>query len=73
MPVNGSRVQRSASIYSEVQLPANVRKVNIEHQMLGRDGVVVEGKESNGSGGSGSGSITREDRQFENKKAADLA
>lgn len=41
--------------------------------MLGRDGGVVEGKEANDSGGSSSGSITREDRQFEDKKAADLA
>ena len=48
-------------------------QVNIEHQMLGREGNVVEGKEANDSGDSGSDSISREDRQFEDKKAADLA
>lgn len=41
--------------------------------MLGREGNVVEGKEANDSGDSGSDSISREDRQFEDKKAADLA
>lgn len=54
--------------------PANVMsQVNIEHQMLGREGNIVEGKEANDSGDSSSGSINREDRQFDDKKAADLA
>ncbi|KAK0510986.1 hypothetical protein JMJ35_006538 [Cladonia borealis] len=47
-------------------------KVNIEHQMLGRPGNVVEGK-ADDSGDSSAGSITKEDRQFADKKAADLA
>ena len=40
--------------------------------MLGRPGNVVEGK-GDDSGDSSAGSITKEDRQFEDKKAADLA
>ena len=47
-------------------------QVNIEHQMLGRPGNVVEGK-GDDSGDSSAGSITKEDRQFQDKKAADLA
>lgn len=47
-------------------------QVNIEHQMLGREGNVVEGKEHD-SGDSSAGSITKEDRVLEDKKAADLA
>ena len=47
-------------------------QVNIEHQMLGREGNVVEGKE-NDSGDSSAGSITKEDRVLDDKKAADLA
>ena len=47
-------------------------QVNIEHQMLGRPGNVVEGK-ADDSGDSSAGSITKEDRQFADKKAADLA
>ena len=47
-------------------------QVNIEHQMLGREGNVVEGK-ADDSGDSSAGSITKEDRQFQDKKAADLA
>ena len=47
-------------------------QVNIEHQMLGRPGNVVEGK-GDDSGDSSAGSITKEDRQFSDKKAADLA
>ena len=48
-------------------------QVNIEHQMLGRQGNVVEGKAADDSGDSSAGSITKEDRQFQDKKAADLA
>ena len=46
-------------------------KVNIEHQMLGREGNVVEGKEGgNDSGDSSAGSITKHDAQHsENDKA----
>ncbi|KAK4691731.1 choline transport protein, partial [Lecanoromycetidae sp. Uapishka_2] len=47
-------------------------KVNIEHQMLGREGNVVEGK-GDDSEGSSAGSITKERDQFTDKKAADLA
>ena len=47
-------------------------QVNIEHQMLGRPGNVVEGQ-GDDSGDSSAGSITKEDRQFSDKKAADLA
>ncbi len=47
-------------------------QVNIEHQMLGREGNVVEGK-ADDSGDSSAGSITKEDRHFQDKKAADLA
>ena len=47
-------------------------QVNIEHQMLGRPGNVVEGK-ADDSGDSSAGSITKEDRQFSDKQAANLA
>lgn len=47
-------------------------QVNIEHQMLGREGNVVEGKEHD-SGDSSAGSITKDDRALDDKKAADLA
>lgn len=47
-------------------------QVNIEHQMLGRDGNVVEGKDQD-SGDSSAGSITKEDRDLDDKRAADLA
>ena len=47
-------------------------QVNIEHQMLGREGNVVVGKE-NDSGGSSAGSMTKEDRALDDKKAADIA
>jgi len=50
-------------------------KVNIEHQMLGREGNVVEGKELGGetSGGSSSNSINAEKRVADDDKAANLA
>ena len=50
-------------------------KVNIEHQMLGREGHVVEGKEDvNDSGDSSADSITKRDAQHsENDKARALA
>lgn len=50
-------------------------KVNIEHQMLGREDNVVEGKEDgNDSGDSSSGSITKRDAQhLENDKGGALA
>lgn len=45
-------------------------KVNIEHQMLGREGNLVNGQDSNDSS---SGSDVREDRVFEVKRAEELA
>ena len=50
-------------------------KVNIEHQMLGREGNVLDAKEAvNDSGDSSSGSITKEDeRALDDKKAGELA
>lgn len=47
-------------------------QVNIEHQMLGREGNVVEGEEHD-SGDSSAGSITKEIRILHDQKAADLA
>lgn len=47
-------------------------QVNIEHQMLGREGNVVDGKE-NDSGDSIAGSITKVDRALDDKRGADLA
>ena len=40
--------------------------------MLGREGTVVEGK-GNASGDSSAGSVTKEDRALDDKKAADIA
>lgn len=40
--------------------------------MLGREGNVVEGKDQD-SGDSSAGSITKEDRVLDDKRAADLA
>ncbi len=40
--------------------------------MLGREGNVVEGKDQD-SGDSSAGSITKEDRASDDKRAADLA
>ena len=49
-------------------------KVNIEHQMLGRERDVIEAKEASGeSGGSGANSIQMESREFDDKRASDLA
>ena len=45
-------------------------QVNIEHQMLGREGNMVEGKEANDSGDSSSGSLRD---PIDEKKTADLA
>jgi len=45
-------------------------QVSIEHQMRGREGNIVEGKEANDSGDSSSGSIRD---QLDEKKAANLA
>ncbi|KAL6720834.1 GABA/polyamine transporter [Lecanora helva] len=45
-------------------------KVNVEHQMLGREGNVVHGKEANDSGDSSAGSMRD---QVDEKKAANLA
>ena len=47
-------------------------QVNIEHQMLGREGNVVDGM-GHDSGDSSAGSITKEARALHDKKAADLA
>ena len=78
MRTNGSKDQRY--IYPTFGNPAISRnsllihsyQVNIEHQMLGREGNVVDGKEHD-SGDSSAGSITKEDRAVDDKKAADLA
>lgn len=50
-------------------------KVNIEHQMLGRDGDILYVKEvGNDSGGSSSGSITKDDQRIvEDNNAGALA
>ena len=47
-------------------------QVNIEHQMLGREGNIVDGK-GDESEGSSAGSITKEKTEFDDKKAADFA
>ena len=47
-------------------------QVNIEHQMLGREGNVVLGKDHD-SGDSSAGSITKDERTLDDKKAADIA
>ena len=47
-------------------------QVNIEHQMLGREGNIVDGKEHD-SRDSSAGSMTKEERGLDDKKAADLA
>ena len=50
-------------------------KVNIEHQMLGREDKVLEGKEAeNDSGDSSSGSIRKEEfKVLDDQKAGQLA
>lgn len=52
-------------------------KVNIEHQMLGRESNVIDAKEAEGEGDGDSGdsanSLRTESRALEDKKAADLA
>lgn len=52
-------------------------KVNIEHQMLGREGNVIDAKETEGESGGDSGdsanSLRTDSRALEDKKAADLA
>ena len=52
-------------------------KVNIEHQMLGREDNVIDAKEAEGESGGDSGdsahSLRTESRALEDKKAADLA
>ena len=47
-------------------------QVNIEHQMLGRDGNILDGQEHD-SGDSSAGSITKEDRALDDKRASELA
>ena len=47
-------------------------QVNIEHQMLGRAGNAMEGRD-NDSGDSSAGSLTKQDKELEDRKAADLA
>lgn len=47
-------------------------QVNIEHQMLGREGNILEGQEHD-SGDSSAGSITKEDRVLDDKRASELA
>ena len=49
-------------------------KVNIEHQMLGREENMIHGKDgSNDSGDSTANSFIKETRDFSDRKAADLA
>ncbi|MCJ1279174.1 hypothetical protein MMC21_006998 [Puttea exsequens] len=48
-------------------------KVNIDHQMLGREGNVVDGKSDDSEETDSAGSMTKESRLFDDKKAADLA
>ena len=52
-------------------------KVNIEHQMLGREGSVIDGKEAEGESGGESRdsahSLRTESRALEDKRAAELA
>ena len=46
-------------------------QVNIEHQMLGREGTIVEGKEANDHEGSSSDGTSHSDkRHFDDKRAA---
>ena len=48
-------------------------KVNIEHQMLGRENNIIEGKDdSNDSGGSSSNSISKEKRYMDDNNATSL-
>lgn len=79
MRTNGSKDQRY--VYASFspkpaiipkRLLTYVDQVNIEHQMLGREGNVVEGMEHD-SGDSSAGSITKEDRAMDDRKAAHLA
>lgn len=79
MRTNGSKDQRYvyASFSSKPaiilkRLLTYVDQVNIEHQMLGREGNVVEGMEHD-SGDSSAGSITKDDRAMDDMKAAHLA
>ena len=48
-------------------------QVNIDHQMLGREGNVVDGKSDDSEETDSAGSMTKESRLFDDKKAADLA
>ena len=79
MRTNGSKDQRYvyASLSSKPaiilkRLLTYVDQVNIEHQMLGREGNVVEGMEHD-SGDSSAGSLTKDDRAMDDMKAAHLA
>ena len=73
-------VQRTEGIYPSFsdsaaipnRLLTQFYQVNIEHQMLGREGNVVDGKEHD-SGDSSAGSITKVDRALDDKRGADLA
>ena len=62
----------SSHLFRKDCFPIDFDQVNIEHQMLGREGNVVEGKDHD-SGDSSAGSITKEDRVLDDKKVADLA
>ena len=76
MPTNGSKDQRCVSVSNSAlgleNLLNHSHQVNIEHQMLGREGNVVDGKEHD-SGDSSAGSMTKDDRALDDRKAADLA
>ena len=78
MRANGSKDQRYvyASFSSKPAiiletLLTYVDQVNIEHQMLGREGNIVEGLVD--SGGWSDGSITKEDRAIDDMKTTHLA
>ena len=78
MRTNGSKDRRytypgfSNPAISPKRLLTYSYQVNIAHQMLGREGNVIEGKDQD-SGDSSAGSITKEDRDLNDKRAADLA
>ena len=67
----GPKVDPNSAI-SLRRLLMHCDQVNIEHQMLGREGNVIDGKDHD-SGDSSAGSITKEDRDMDDKRAADLA
>jgi hypothetical protein len=70
MPTSGSRYVflHRTSLQIADEFPQGP-KVNIEHQMLGREGNIIDGKEDNGS--EGTDSIRRKDS--DDKKISEVA